>query len=79
MAATQRLQVNAAIATVQLAYGGQLVVETTDVTAQAFKVCQPKMHAPHMCIVSDLMQGSTQPKMHFTVRLTCCLFLNIVL
>ncbi|KAL0047867.1 hypothetical protein WJX82_001975 [Trebouxia sp. C0006] len=37
MAATQRLQVNAAIATVQLAYGGQLVVETTDLTAQAFK------------------------------------------
>ncbi len=69
MAATQRLQVNAAIATVQLAYGGQLIVETTDLTAQAYKVCQPKMHAPPMCMVSDLIQGSTQPKMHFTDRL----------
>ncbi len=58
MAATQRLQVNAAIATVRLAYGGQLIVETTDLTAQAFKVCQPKMHASHMCIVSDLKTGS---------------------
>ena len=77
MAATQRLQVNAAIATVQLAYGGQLVVETTDLTAQAFKVCPPKMHASHMCTVSDLIQKSTQPNMHFTDRLACCLFLNI--
>ena len=34
----QRLQVDAAVATVQLAYGGQLIVETTDLTAQAFKV-----------------------------------------
>ena len=50
MAATQRLQVNAATATVRLAYGGQLIVDTTDLTAQAFKVCQPKMHAPHMYI-----------------------------
>lgn len=38
MAVTQRLQVNAGIATVQLAYGGKLVVETTALTAQAFKV-----------------------------------------
>lgn len=38
MAVAQRLQVNAAIATVQLAYGGKLVVETTDLTAQAIKV-----------------------------------------
>ncbi|KAL0030048.1 hypothetical protein WJX79_003167 [Trebouxia sp. C0005] len=37
MAATQRLQVNAAVATVRLAYGGQLIVDTTDLTAQAFK------------------------------------------
>lgn len=48
MAATQRLQVNAAVATVRLAYGGQLIVDTTDLTAQAFKVCHPKMRAPHM-------------------------------
>ena len=38
MAVTQRMQVNAGIATVQLAYGGKLVVETTNLTAQAFKV-----------------------------------------
>lgn len=38
MAVAQRLQVNAAIATVRLAYGGKLVVETTDLTAQAIKV-----------------------------------------
>lgn len=38
MAVMQRLQVNAAIATVQLGYGGKLVVETTDLTAQVFKV-----------------------------------------
>ena len=38
MGVTQRMQVNAGIATVQLAYGGKLVVETTDLTAQAFKV-----------------------------------------
>jgi len=50
MAGTQRLQVNAVIATVRLAYGGQLIVDTTDLTAQAFKVCWPKMHAPHMRI-----------------------------
>ena len=37
-AVMQRMQVNAAIATVQLAYGGNLVLETTDLTAQAFKV-----------------------------------------
>ena len=45
----QRLQVNAAIATVQLAYGGQLVVETTDLTALAFKVCLIVVHAPLIC------------------------------
>ena len=38
MAVTQRMQVNAGIATVQLGYGGKLVVETTNLTAQAFKV-----------------------------------------
>ncbi len=38
MTTTQRLQVNTAVATVQLAYGGKLIVETTDLTAQAFKV-----------------------------------------
>ena len=38
MAVAQRLQVNAAIAIVRLAYGGKLVVETTDLTAQAIKV-----------------------------------------
>ncbi|KAL0027199.1 hypothetical protein WJX77_002651 [Trebouxia sp. C0004] len=37
MAATQRLQLNAAAATVRLAYGGQLIVDTSDLTAQAFK------------------------------------------
>ena len=61
MAATQRLQVNAAIATVQLAYGGQLIVDTTDLTAQAFKVCWPKMHALHLCIrpIHGAAQGYT--------------------
>ena len=44
--APQRLQVNAAIATVQLAYGGQLIVETTDLTALAFKGCLIVVHAP---------------------------------
>ena len=39
MEVTQRLQVNVAVATVRLAYGGKLIVETTDLTAQAFKVC----------------------------------------
>ena len=38
MAVTQRMQVNVGIATVRLAYGGKLVVETTNLTAQAFKV-----------------------------------------
>ena len=37
-AATQRLQVQAAAATVQLAYGGKLIVTTSGLTAQAFKV-----------------------------------------
>lgn len=52
--APQRLQVNAAIATVQLAYGGQLIVETTDLTALAFKVCLIVVHAPW--IVSVLLR-----------------------
>lgn len=38
LAVMQRLQVNAAIAAVQLGHGGKLVVETTDLTAQVFKV-----------------------------------------
>ena len=38
MAVTERLQVSAGIATVQLAYGGKLIVETTDLTAQGLKV-----------------------------------------
>ena len=38
MAVTPRLQVSAGIATVQLAYGGKLILETTDLTAQALKV-----------------------------------------
>ena len=38
LAVMQRLQVNAGMATVQLAYGGKLVVDTADLTAQVFKV-----------------------------------------
>lgn len=38
-ASSERLQVQAAAATVQLAYEGKLVVTTTGLTAQAFKVC----------------------------------------
>ena len=40
-ATTPRLQVSAAAATIQLAYGGKLVVTTSGLTAQAFKVTLP--------------------------------------
>ena len=50
MEVTQRLQVNVAVATVQLAYGGKLIVETFDLTAQVFKVC--------VCFSGRLRQSS---------------------
>ena len=57
-AATQRLQVQAAAATVQLAYGGKLIVTTSGLTAQAFKVLPHQLvWAAQSASVSSLLLG----------------------
>lgn len=62
MAMMQRLQVNAAIATMQLGYSGKLVVETTDLTAQAFKVGSQRLANPLIPLPPPLhMRCSVQP------------------